>query len=557
MPLSKTVRNLIRTQEILRVAVRHGFGDLLQRMGLSQYLESAPSEGPEPPGPSPELMSTARRFRGALEELGGAFVKLGQLLSTRADILPADWIEELSHLQDDVIAIDFALVREVLEESLGPLEDHFQMVDPEPLAAGSIAQVHRGITTRGDDVVIKVRKPRIKETILNDYDILAAIAELAEKHLPEARNYRPMQVVEEFRKAVEDELDLQQEAEHLDRFRADFQGDPNIIFPLVYWDETTERVLTMQRVEGVKISRIDELLAGGSDTEAIARILAEAVLRQVLEFGFFHGDPHPGNVIVVDRTRLCFLDCGMVGRLDERMRENLVLLVSAGIRKDTETIMEILIDMNALPDSLDRERFIREANRFLERYYRLPLKRLRIASIIQDVNELVRKFEVRVPSDLLLVGKALITLEGVGRTLDPDFDAVAVAEPFMRKMVVSTYGPKYIIGKILRSSQDIMRLIRDFPADLRELSRTLRTSQLKLTIEHHGLKDASHEMDLASRRISLSIVTAATVIASSLIVLASPEPRIAGLPVAALPGFAISGALTVWLLWSVARKNRP
>jgi len=492
-----------------------------------------------------------------LEELGGAFVKLGQLLSTRADILPADWIDELSHLQDDVIAIDFALVRGVLEESLGPLEDHFQMVDPEPLAAGSIAQVHRGITVRGDDVVIKVRKPRIKETILNDYDILAAIAELMEKHLPEARHYRPLEVVEEFRKAVVDELDLQQEAEHLDSFRADFEGDPNILFPLVYWDETTELVLTMQRVEGVKISRIDELHTGGSDTEAIARTLAEAVLRQVLEFGFFHGDPHPGNIMVVDRTKLCFLDCGMVGRLDERMRENLVLLVSAGIRKDTETIMEILIDMDALPDSLDRDQFIREANRFLERYYRLPLKRLRIASIIQDVNELVRKFAVCIPSDLLLVGKALITLEGVGRTLDPDFDAVAVAEPFMRKMVVSTYGPKFIMSKILRSSHDIMRLIRDFPADLRELSRTLRTNQLKLTIEHHGLKDASREMDLASRRISLSIVTAATVIASSLIVLASPEPRIAGLPVAALPGFAVSGALTVWLLWSVARKNRP
>lgn len=557
MPLSKTVRNLMRTREILTVAVRHGFGDLLQRMGLAQYLETAPSEGPYPTGAAADQKSTARRFRDALEELGGAFVKLGQLLSTRPDILPADWIDELTHLQDDVTAIDFALVRTVLEESLGPLERHFQMVDPEPLAAGSIAQVHRGITHRGDDVVVKVRKPRIKETILNDCDILAALAELMENHVVETRHYHPLQVVNEFRRAVVDELDLQREAENLDRFRADFQGDPAILFPLVHWDETTELVLTMERIEGIKISLIDELMSGGSDTGSVARTLAEAILRQILEFGFFHGDPHPGNIMVVDGTRLCFLDCGMVGRLSERMRENLVLLLSAGIRKDTETITEILIDMEALSDSLDRERFIRESNRFLDRYYRLPLKRLRIASIIQDVNELIRKFEVRVPSDLLLVGKALITLEGVGRTLDPDFDAVAVAEPFVRKMVITTYGPKFIMGKIVRSSHDILRLIRDFPSDLRELARVLRENHLKLIIEHQGLKDASHEVDQASRRISLSIVTAATVIASSLVVLAAPEPRLAGLPVAALAGFAISGMLGVWLLLSVARRNRP
>lgn len=557
MPLSKTVRNLIRTREILTAAVRHGFGDLLQRMGLAQYLESAPSEAVHVPGLPPELRNTPRRARDALEDLGGAFVKLGQLLSTRPDILPAEWIDELSHLQDDVIPIDFPLVRSVLEESLGPLEDHFREVDPAPLAAGSIAQVHRGVTHRGDDVVIKIRKPRIKETILNDCDILAALAELLENHVTEARHYRPVQVVEEFRKAVVDELDLQREAENLDRFRADFESDPNIIFPIVHWDETTELVLTMERIEGVKISRIEELQSGGSDTGAIARTLAEAVLRQVLEFGFFHGDPHPGNLVVVARTKLCFLDCGMVGRLDERMRENLILLVSAGIRKDTESIMEILIDMEALPEALDRERFIKEANRFLDRYYRLPLKRLRIASIIHDVNDLVRKFEVRVPSDLLLVGKALITLEGVGRALDPDFDAVAVAEPFVRKMVITSYGPKFIFGKIARSSHDILRLIRDFPSDLRELARTLRENQLRLTVEHHGLKDASLEVDQASRRISLSIVIAATVVASALIVLAGPEPRFAGLPIAALAGFGISAALTAWLLWSLARKNRP
>ena len=370
--------------------------------------------------------------------MGGAFVKLGQLLSTRPDILPRVWIEELSRLQDDVKAVEFRTLLVTLESDLGPWAEKFQSIDSTPLAAGSIAQVHPAVTIDGQEVVVKIRKPGIRKTMLQDCDILQALAEQLEKHVTESRNYRPVQIVEEFRNAVIQELDFTQEGRNLDRFRADFPEDPVVVFPMPFWDQTTERILTMERIHGIKISLIDELRSQGADTVALARHLGNAVLKQILEHGFFHGDPHPGNLLVVNGSNLCFLDCGMVGRLDERTRENLVLLVAAGLQKDVDGIADIMIDMHALPPTLDRNRFLKEANLLLDRYYRLPLKRIRLTSLVNEIMDLINQHQILIPQDLVLVGKALITLEGVGRSLDPDFDAVAVADPFIREMALTT-----------------------------------------------------------------------------------------------------------------------
>ncbi|MEJ2719358.1 MAG: AarF/UbiB family protein [Deltaproteobacteria bacterium] len=369
--------------------------------------------------------------------------------------------------------------------------------------------------------------------------------------------YRPVDVVEEFRNAVIEELDFRREGENIDRFRSDFATYPYVVFPKVHWDQTTERVLTMERIEGIKVSLIDELRVQGIDTRRVVRHLAEAILRQILEFGFFHGDPHPGNIVIVGEDKVCFLDCGMVGRLDEDTRENLVLLVAAGIRRDLEIITDILIGMNALPEDLDRIRFLKEANLFLDRYYRIPLKRLRIKSIIEDINRLIRKFQIQVPSNFLLVGKALVTLDGVGRTLDPEFDAVEVAGPFIREMVMTSYGPSFIGRKLVQSSYDLLRLIRELPSDLRELTRAMRDNQLKVVVEHRGLHDAFREFNEASKNIALSIVIAAAVLASSVIVHSGVEPRLLGIPILGLGGFAIASFFSLWLVISIVLKGKP
>lgn len=555
MVVTKMMKNLLRAQEILGVFFRHGFGDLVQRLGLSGYLTSTGSGEQPPQDVTVELTTPARRFRNALEDLGGAFVKLGQLLSTRPDILPQQWLEELVALQDDVRAVEFDDIRKIIEEDLGPIDDNFRSVDPAPLATASVAQVHVGVTLAGRNVVLKVRKPGIKATVLQDCDILEALAELLEKHVPESGNYRPVQIVEEFRAAVNEELDFTREGQNLDRFAADFEPYPQIKFPTVHWDQTTERVLAMEHVDGLKISLVDQLRAQGVDTAKVARNLAEAVLRQILEFGFFHGDPHPGNLLVVGRETVCFIDCGMVGRLEEQMREHLILLVSAGIRKETRVITDILVEMNALPEDLDRAAFLREANQVLDRYYRLPLKRIRIAAIIEDLTRLIHRFRIRIPSELLLVGKALITLEGVGRTLDPDFDVVEVAEPFVREIVATIYGPKYVSRRILESSQDFLRLLRDLPSDLRELSRHMRENRLGIVLQHQGLSEAFRQLDRASRRISVGMVLSALVIGSSLITLGSLEPRILGIPAPALVGFGVATALAGWFFWTLFRDE--
>ena len=556
MPLARMVRNLLRSQEIMTVFFRHGFGDMLHRMGLDRYLPST-REDTEAGKDKPELKSAPRHFREALEELGGGFIKLGQLLSTRPDILPATWIDELVRLQDEVSPIDFEIFKAQLERELGPVENNYHSIETMPLAAGSIAQVHRGITRQNDEVVIKVRKPGVKRTILKDCEILEAVVELLEKHVPESRGYRPVDLVRQFREAVTEELDFNTEAQNLDRFRADFEGYPSFMFPEVYWDLTTERVLTMEMVDGIKVSLVEKLAAAHIEGSVIARILAEGILRQVLEFGFFHADPHPGNIVVVGERTVCFFDCGLVGRLDEGMRENLVLLLGAGVRKDTRAIADIFLDMDALPEDFDRITFLKEAHLFLERYYRVPLKRLRIRLIVDDIIRLVRRFNIRIPPDLLLVGKALITLEGLGRKLDPEFDAVAVAQPFVNEIVLSTYGPRYVGRKLFQGSYDVLRLIRDLPSDLRELLHTLRDNQLRVVVDHRGLKEAFQEINRASKRISVSIINAAIVIASAVIVLAGKGPEIFGIPALGLAGFAIAAVMGIWMLVVTRMKNKP
>jgi ubiquinone biosynthesis protein len=551
MPLTQMMKNFLRVQEILTVFLRHGFGDLVQRLGLTSYLTSVPSPDREIAAATGEPHTAARRFREALEELGGAFVKLGQLLSTRPDILPANWIEELVRLQDNVLPVDFELVRQTVEEDLGPISERFQSIDPEPLATASVAQVHSAVTVSGDDVVIKVRKPGVKEMSLRDYDILQSLAELLEKHVPEAQAYRPCRMVEEFRTAVNEELNFNLEGQNLDRFRSDFDSDPAVMFPAVYWDYTTEQVLTMERVEGVKISRLDVLRESGVNTSNLARQLAEAILRQTLEFGFFHGDPHPGNLLVVGKDRICFLDCGLVGRLGDPLMENLVFLVSAGIRKDLSVMADILTDMKALPPDIDRQRFLREAGLLLERYYRLPLKRIRLDLLVTDLIRLIHDFGIQIPSEMVLVGKALVTIEGVGRALDPDFQAVAVAEPFVRKIVMTTYWPRLVKRRIMEGSQDILRLLRDLPSDLRELSRHMRENRFRVIVDHAGLKEPVEELGRASRRLSVSLVISAVVLASAVMAHAQLEPRLFGVPVAALAGFAVAVLVGFgYLVWS-------
>jgi len=556
MTLAKLVGNLVRTQEIVVVLVRKGFRDLLQRMGLSQFLTAAPADEEGIAQPR-DVYTAAARVREAMEELGGAFVKLGQLLSTRPDILPKNWIEELSRLQDEVTPLAFEQVFATLEDELGPWADKFTFVDPEPLAAGSIAQVHRAVTLAGEDVVVKVRKPGIRKTLLQDCDILESLAELLEGHVSESRNYRPVQVVQEFRRAVIRELDFTQEGRNLDRFRDNFAGHPFALFPRPIWDLTTEGVLTMERIEGIKISLLDQLRERGVDTVALAHNLAEVILRQILDHGFFHGDPHPGNLMVVDGSRLCFLDCGMVGHMDERMRENLLMLVAAGIYRDVEGIADILIEMNALPEDFDRNEFFREAGLFLERYYRAPLKSIRIASIIEEAMGLVNRYQVKIPSELVLVGKALITLEGIGRTLDPEFDSVAVATPVIRQMVITYHGPKYVMRRVSEGIRDLFRLARELPSDLRELARLIRENQLKIVVEHRGLTGAMEHLDRAATRLSMSIVVGSLVLGSSVVFLSGRGPLYEGIPVLALIGFAVAAAVgVVFAAASYLRKRR-
>ncbi len=546
---------MARSQEILGVFFRHGFGDLLQRMGLDKYLVSLKMLTSPPPEPEFELKTTPRRFRDALEELGGGFIKLGQILSLRPDVLPANWIEALTPLQDGVSPVEYELIRDSLEQELGPIDKCFQWLDSTPLAAGSVAQVHAGRTNSNSEVVVKVRKPGVKKRMLQDCDILEALAEILERHVPESRNYRPVQIVGEFRKAVTHELDFTREGQNLDRFRSNFADYEAILFPAPDWERTTERVLTMDRIEGTKVSLVETLREQGTDTKAVAETMAEALLRQVLEHGFVHGDPHPGNILVVDGRKVCFLDCGMVGRLDERTQENLLLLVSAGIRKDMDLIADVLMDMNALPLDIDRGAFLAEGGLFLDRYHSLPLKRLSLRTMIRELMDFIHKFRIQVPSDLLLVAKALVSLEEVGTRLHPGFDAAAAAQPIVWQIVLKSYSPGQLGKKIFLRSREIMRLMRDIPSDLRVFTRILRDNELRVVVEHRGIVEGFRHVDRAAKRVSISIVIGALIVGSSVVILAGQEPLYMGVPVLGIGGLCVSAAMGLWLMITTLKKE--
>jgi ubiquinone biosynthesis protein len=550
-------RHLNRYRQIVAILVRYGFGDVLDSLKVEQYLEMGLEMLGGKQREKVERFSRAERVRMALEELGPTFVKLGQILSTRPDLIPVEFIREFQKLQDDVAPFGYDDAKQIVEEELNrPIEDMFAMFEKEPLAAASIGQAHRARLKDGEDVVVKVQRPGIRKIIEVDLEIMLHLASLMERHLEEGEVHRPTRIVAEFARSIEKEIDYTIEASHMERFAWQFQGDMSIYVPKVFREVITERILTTEYVDGIKASEIDRIDKEGLDRKTITIRGADLILKQIFEHGFFHADPHPGNIFVLPENVICYLDYGMMGQIDRRTREDAADLVYALAQGDvTKTVRAVLnlVEYDRQPDVRILER---DMGDFMGQYLYKPLKDLEIGKLLQELMEILANHHLRIPQDLFLMLKALTTWEGVGLLLDPDFVMMEKAAPFIRSVRTNRLHPDRIAADMFESGMDLFRFVRELPGDLRELLEQIKQGKLRMEFEHRGLEPLLKKEDQTSNRIAFSIIIASLIIGSALIILSQAPPSLFGISVIGIIGFFVAAAMGAWLLIAILRKGR-
>ncbi|KAB8193944.1 ubiquinone biosynthesis protein UbiB, partial [Lysobacter maris] len=439
-----TPHELGRLQTLASILIRHGFGDMVRRLGLARALARLGRALPGNHAEAPVELAPQVRVRLALEEMGPCFVKLGQVLATRVDLFPPEWIAEFSRLQSAAPAVPFEAIHAEMSEALGMApESAFAWLDPQPLAAASIAQVHRARLRDGREVVAKVRRPGIRALIEADLGLLQHAATRIERKFPELRRFHPVGVVRQFRASLMREMDLAAECRHAERVAGSFADDVRVVVPTVYWDFTSERMNVQDFVDGMPVSDLAALDAAGVDRCAIARTGAQVVLKMMLEDGFFHADPHPGNVFVLEDARIAVIDFGMVGRLSPTRRAEVVSLLFGLVERDSQRVTDVLLEWTRQSD-VDEAQLVIDVDAFVDTYHGVPLGQLDLAGMLLEVTVLLRAHRLALPADLALLIKVCLTLEGLGRSLDPDFDMARQAQPFLRRAMAAQLGPTAI-----------------------------------------------------------------------------------------------------------------
>ncbi len=552
-------RDLPRLREIGSVLIRHGFGDLVRRTGLATALERAGQilhwgEA----GKSVEV-EPQERFRRSLEELGPTFVKLGQVLSTRSDLLSPNWISELERLHSDVAPVSFDELLPQVEKALGRSPfDVFADVESEPHAAASIAQVHRAKLPSGIPVVLKIRRPGISAKIAADLRILDHLANLIEHEMPEARRYAPVQVVAQFRRSLERELDLAIEARHVDRFARNFADDPHILIPKVYWDFTSSLMNVQEYVAGIRGTDLPAIAAADLDRKVLAARGSDAVLKMILVDGFFHADPHPGNVLYLPGNRIALIDFGMVGRLSALRRRQIVDLLAGIVRQDDEAMLEVLLDWTG-EHGVDEVQLAADVGELAFDFADTELKDLRIGALLQRVAALLREHAILLPPDLTLMFKALISLEGLGRQYDPEFRLVDRVRPFLDRALSERYQPAVALRRGQATLANAFGLVTTVPRDLARLIKDARRGRMRVDLDLKRLDSFGDRLDNTIDRVTIGIMTASLVIGSSIVMTVGSGPTLFGVPVLTLLGllgYLIAFVNSLWIILSIWRSGR-
>ncbi len=534
---------------------RHGFGFLVVRLGLTHLVPF--HHGWFGHARRAEPYSRAEHLRLAVEELGTTFIKLGQVLSTRPDLVPADYVAELAKLQDAVPPIPHDAIAQVIAGELGkPPADLFREFDPVPLASASIGQVHRAVLPGGAEVVVKVQRPGVEAVVARDLEILLDLARVTTERTGLGGRYDLVGLVEEFGFTLTEELDYTREAHNADRFRELFRDDPSLHVPAVHWDYSTRRVLTMERIQGIKISDVDALDAAHINRRAVAEQAVAIMLREVFVHGFYHADPHPGNFFILPGGRIGLMDFGMVGRLDESSKAALLRIALAATRGDADRLVDALVAAGMAGGAGTRAALKRDLGHFLSRYADRPIKEVAARQFVHEVLTTAHRHRLQLPTELVQLAKVIAMSEGLGAQLDPEFKLFEFAAPYFQQVWLEGRSPFAVSRRIAADVLDLVDLAGGFPRRMERLLVQVEREGLQTATRLQGLEPVMHQLSRTANRLSLSILTAALIVGLALLMqFYHPPfwPRIAG------PFFFLSllvaWGLGGWLLWSIVRDR--
>ncbi len=557
--IRRTYKNLGRLRDIVNVFLKHGLGQIIEGLELQQF---APIRWWYKPLHKrlerEEAVSLPERLRIAFEELGPTFIKFGQLLSTRPDIVPREYVKAFDALLDQVPPFSSQQARQIIEAELhAPLGELVAKFHDVPLAAASIAQVHRATLWSGEEVVFKVRRPAIQEIIRRDMDILRQLANLIERYVPDLSFLNAVALVEEFAQVIQEEMDFLREAENASRFRANFEGSRDLYVPKVFLHLTTEQVLVMEYLEGTRIDDLEKLRESGMDLDKIARRGSDVLFKMILTDGFFHADPHPGNFLVLNNGQLGFVDFGVVGRIREDLLDAMGGTFIALLSRDYDALTRQSVNLGFVPDSVDLERYRQEMRADLEITIE-PLVGRKLSQIppmvyVERIMGLALKHHLRIPRELLLVGKCLVMFEGLFRRLSPELDFFGVARPYARRLIAE----RSIIGtftrKLRREAMDLLDVASSLPREIHLALRKFTKNDLQLKLEITDLAPHIRRLDRASNRLTFAVIISAIIVGSSIIIPAARDT--AALQWLVIGGFVVGVLLALWLIVGIMRSG--
>jgi ubiquinone biosynthesis protein len=542
---------LARFRDIVTVLFKYGFDDVAERLHLPgmALINKTRVVLPE--------MSTWERLRRSMEDLGPTFVKFGQILSLRGDLLPADLIRELEKLQDSVSPVPFEEIMGELKKAFDkPLAEIFSVIEEEPLAAGSLAQVHRAVLKEEDlPVALKIRRPDIVKTVEIDLQILEGAAPHLSEHLEFARTYDLVNLVKELKRALLRELNFTLEARNMQIISQNMAGEKDVIIPEVYETWTRSSVLTMDLIDGVKLKDLDPEKI--EEREQLGQTGLRVVVKQVLENGFFHADPHPGNFLVVEDKQLCLIDWGVVGILPSETRYELVELITAIVDMEAEKVFDILVSLTGANVAQINERLLlRDILEILHLYHSVPVGKLDLGQLLMDLNNMLRTHQIKLPSDLALMFKTMVTAEGTARKFYPELDVIAEIEPFVRRLGTERWKPTQIWRRFSRQLRFYFKLQSNLPGAIQRILQKIEQGDLNIKFRHENLGGLQKSLDNVSNRLSFSIILASLIIGSSMIITTGVKPLIFGYPAIGLVGYLISAILGLVVVISIFRSRK-
>lgn len=550
----KKYRHIERYREIIQVLIKNGLGFFVSRLELDRFLPLTERIKREP---NLNIKNLPETLRKVLQELGPTYIKFGQLLSTRADILPPEYIKELRKLQDKVSPINFDKILTVIKEELGEnYQEIFINIDENPVAAASIAQTHQALLKDGTQVILKIQRPGIKRTIQVDLDILNYLVSSTriKNIFPEYIDISAL--IKEFGRTLLKELDFKMEVSNIEKFRENFRHESNIIVPEVYKELSSKRIIVMEEIKGVKLNKIEEISLNNSERRFLASLGAEVFLKQVLIDGFFHADPHPGNIFVLNRTKLAYIDFGMMGQLTSEDKDILGLLFLAAIKRDVNIIVDLILEIGSVKGELNKRDLKLEVQNFIDRYYGVELRQIDFKEIIDEIQGILYKHHILLPSEFYLLGRAIAINEGVGFAIDPSFSPMEVGKKFSKKLLHEIFRPDRIIDRFFDALWNIKHSTKGFPDKISKIFDKLINDNFSINFKHQNLERLINKIDIISNRLSISLIISALIIGSSMILQTKMQPQIFGIPLLGFIGYIIAGMLGFSLVIAIIRSGR-